>query len=486
MSVPFRIHPDNPKIFEFRRKPQVLITATEHYGAVINRRFRFERYLADAAEKCHTLTRLFVLFRKLQTSINPYSTCKPESPDYISPFKRVGPENALDGEPKYDLSQWNDEFFNRLHRFLSLASDYGVIVEVVLLSNTYADNVWALNPLHPKNNINGLEEFPWPDYMSLRHPEVFKWQSAHVRKIVQETNKYDNIFYEICNEPGSMPPEFPTHPTTADVDEWQTAIAEVIRETEKSLPNKHLIAGQEAYTWFFTQAADKSFGDFPIDIVNIHPLPDITFGGKSYHMGDFMSKQLHLRELRDFAQATYDQSKPLNYDEDNIATEYKDYDGWTIHRKRAWTTMFCGAHYDMIDFSIWPYLETGTPDSQKHIRTWMKHLSQFIHSVDLVNARPLVGWLRGKPEHVVESAFGVSGSDYCIYLADGRELNEPGAGEPIRGRLEFDLPEREFQISCFSPETGLYSPGMGLQGGGNHSLEIPAFQHDLVVRMKRV
>ena len=408
MPNPIRIHPDNPKIFEFRGKPRMLITATEHYGAVLNRPFRFERYLADAAEKCHTLTRLFMLFRELQTSINPYSTCKPESPDYISPFKRVGPEKARDGEPKYDLSQWNDEFFDRLHGFLSLASDYGIIVEIVLPSNTYADNVWELNPLHPKNNINGVAEFPWPDYLSLRQPTLFKWQSAHVRKIVQETNKYDNIFYEICNEPGGGHPSQSTNPTTADVDEWQAEIANIIRETEKNLPNKHLIAAQEAFTWSpFTQPSDKSFGDFPIDIVNMHPLPNTTFGGKSYHMGQFMSKQLHLRELRDFALDTHNQSKPLNYDEDNIATEYKDYDAWTIHRKRAWTTLFCGAHYDMIDFSIWPYLETGTPDSQKHIRTWMRHLSEFIHSVDLVNTRPLVGWLRGKPEHVVESAFGV-------------------------------------------------------------------------------
>ncbi|MBI4028373.1 MAG: hypothetical protein HY360_25535 [Verrucomicrobia bacterium] len=146
MNTPIRIHPKNPKIFEFRGKPRVLICATEHYGAVMNRPFDFERYLADAAEKGQTLTRLFTLFRELQSAVNPYSTCKPESPDYIAPFRRVGPKRALDGEPQYDLGQWNPEFFERLHRFLSLASDYGIVVEVVLLSNTYAEPVWALNP----------------------------------------------------------------------------------------------------------------------------------------------------------------------------------------------------------------------------------------------------------------------------------------------------------------------------------------------------
>ncbi len=96
MFQPVQIHPENPKLFEFRGKPLVLITATEHYGAVMNRPFRFDRYLTDTAERGLTLTRLFTLFRELQSAANPYSTCKPESPDYIAPFERVGPGTALD------------------------------------------------------------------------------------------------------------------------------------------------------------------------------------------------------------------------------------------------------------------------------------------------------------------------------------------------------------------------------------------------------
>ncbi|MDP4130521.1 MAG: DUF6298 domain-containing protein, partial [Bacteroidota bacterium] len=139
--VPVRVHPDNPKCFLFRGKPMVFLTATEHYGSVMNRPFRFDRYLADAAAKGIAYTRLFLLFRELQSATNPYSTCKPESPDYISPFLRTGPGKALDGEPRYDLDQWNPEFFSRLQKFLDLASHYGIVVEITLLSNTYDPDV---------------------------------------------------------------------------------------------------------------------------------------------------------------------------------------------------------------------------------------------------------------------------------------------------------------------------------------------------------
>jgi hypothetical protein len=71
----------------------------------MNRPFDFEKYLDDAALHKITLTRTFLLFRELQNARNPSSPCKPESPDYIAPFPRTGPGNALDGEPIYDLDQ---------------------------------------------------------------------------------------------------------------------------------------------------------------------------------------------------------------------------------------------------------------------------------------------------------------------------------------------------------------------------------------------
>lgn len=486
-APPIRIHPANNRIFEFRGKPLVLVCATEHYGAVMNRPFDFAKYIADAAEKKQTLTRLFVLFRELQGPTNPYSTCKPESPDYISPFMRTGPGNALDGQPKYDLDRWNPEFFDRLHRFLSLASEYGIVVEVTLLSNTYNAQMWSLNPLHADNNVNGLESLHWTEYNTMRHPRLFARQVAHVRKIVEETKRYDNIIYEICNEPGGNAPGGERHPSPAEIDEWQMAIAAVIREAEAGAAHPHLIAGQEAFTYEpWEQSSDKSFRELAIDIVNMHPLPNTTYGGRGYHMGEFMAKQLKLRELRDYCLATRNERKPLNFDEDNAATQYKDPEGWTIHRKRAWTTLLCGCHYDMIDFSIINYLEAGTPASQRHIRFWMKILSEFIHTVDLVRAKPAVGLLTELPAHLVESVLAVEAEDYCIYLADEREREDAGCGSPIGGSIKLDLPAKSYLVSFFSPATGLYSPSLAIEGGGETNVNVPEFVHDIVVRITKV
>ncbi len=486
MNRAIRVHPAQPKCFEFRDKPLALVTATEHYGAVMNRPFRYERYLADAAEKHMTLTRLFCLFRELQSAVNPYSTCKPESPDYIAPFPRTGSGRAHDGEPKFDLDRWNAEYFDRLHGFLSLASDYGIVVEIVLLSNTYEPRIWSLNPLHAGNNVNGLPEIPWTDYTTMRHAAIFERQRAHVRKIIEETNRYDNIIYEICNEPGGGFPGVEGAPSPAEVDTWQAALAALIRETERSLPNQHLIAGHEAFTYQpWSHPADASFREAWFDVVNIHPLPGIGYRGTRYDMGEFMSKQLCLRPFRDFCLDTYAEGKPLNYDEDNVASQYKDVEGWTIHRKRAWTALLNGAHYDYIDFSIVNYCETGTPQSRQAIRSWMSHLSQCIHSIDLVRARPMRNGLREQPAHTCESMLAIEGEDYFIYLADERERTDPDAGSTLQGRVVVDLPEGAYLLAAFSPAAGQYSPWRSLAGGAGASFLTPEFEHDLAIRIRR-
>lgn len=485
MSTPVSIHPQNSKLFLFRDKPRVLLTATEHYGAVMNRPFNMARYLADAAENGMTMTRLFMLFREQQSSLNPYSTCKPESTDYIAPFMRVGPGNASDWLPRYDLDRWNPEFFQRLHMFLGLASEYGIIVEVTLLSNTYGEGVWALNPLHHANNINDLPQIAWAEYMSLRHPRVVAYQLAHVRKIVTEINRYDNVIIEVCNEPGGFTQDA-RYPTPDEVNAWQKVLIETIRETEGGLPNQHLISGQEAFTYDpFIQSSDTTFGEMGFDIVNMHPLPGTTYRGTAYDMGTFMSAQLNLRALRDFALASYDEPKPLNYDEDNCATRFRDVMGWTIHRKRAWVSLFSGAHYDMIDFSIQNYLETGTPESNRLLRSWFCNLSRFIHRMDLGRCRPLTGLLRTQPEHTLEACYGIPGSDYAIYLADARESDEPGAGGPIAGEISLELLPGEYRMYCYSPATGASSPGIWFKTEGLTRLAVPEFEQDIVVRIAR-
>jgi len=309
-------------------------------------------------------------------------------------------------------------------------------------------------------------------------------QKAYARKIVEETSEFDNLYYEICNEPAGNVPISTV--TTADVEAWQAEMGAVIRGELARLGRKHLVFGTPVFdVAAMSQPCEASFRGKVLDAVNLHPNTFMRYRDRNYRMGDFMSKQLTLFEVRDFCVDTYGEPKPLVLDEDNAAAMYRDLEGWTIHRKRAWAALVSGAHYDFIDFSINVGHEAGTRASSRAIRSWFKHLSRFMSSFDFIHARPGVRWTRCAPRPLLVCTLAVEGKDYLAYLGDGRELSDPGAGKPISGKIELDLPQGKFEVMLYSPVTGEYSPSVYVDGG-RQNFELLPFEHDVVIRAKRV
>jgi hypothetical protein len=93
--------------------------------------------------------------------------------------------------------------------------------------------------------------------------------------------------------------------------------------------------------------------------------------------------------------------------------------------------------------------------------------------------------VREYPQHTLPSVLAVEGEDYNIYLPDCREWGAPGAGEAIRGEVVCDFPEGDYEVVCYSPITGLYSPWSPLRGGRNTRLFVPQFNHDIVLRIQK-
>ena len=93
------------------------------------------------------------------------------------------------------------------------------------------------------------------------------------------------------------------------------------------------------------------------------------------------------------------------------------------------------------------------------------------------------GLLRLQPDHALECVFGVRGEDYCVYLADEREIGEAGHGEALGGDIRLDLPPGPYRFACFSPVTGQYSPWLPMAGGPDTPFTVPEFVHDIAVRI---
>ena len=477
-------HPENSRYLLYKGKPLVLITATEHYGAVINRNFDYVRYLEDAADKKATLSRCFLLFRELEgVPLNPHSPCKPTPGEYVAPFLRTGPGYATDGFLKFDLDQWDAEYFERLHGFLVEAARRDVIVELTLFSNTYSDRVWNLNPLNAKNNVNGVGDIAWQSYNSMQDAALFERQEAYVRKVVREVNEHDCFYFEVCNEPFG---DHPGHVTAGEVEAWQDAIREIVIDEEAKLPKRHMVFQVPVERGGRTDGPlDHLADEETIDGINFHDYQKLTYRGVVIPpMGRFMQRDLNLGRILYLWTTCHSTGKALVFDEDNSCTNGLDEESWTIHRKRAWAVVCSGGHYDMIDFSIQASgQEAGTPASRAHIRIWLKHLSTFIHGVDFVHATPVRDFCSQLPEDTIAATLANPGREYVIYVADRREIDHPDHGQPCGGTLGFSLPAGSYGARLYNPTAGTYTGPVTRLDGGDVLFSLASFTHDIVVHV---
>ncbi len=229
-----QLDPENPHYFLFRGHPTVLVTSGEHYGAVINRAFDYVLYLDELQRNHLNLTRLWVgPYRESDSDFSiADNTLAPLPGAFIPPWARSQTPGASDHGNRFDLSHWNPDYFQRLVNFVAAAQKRGIVVEVNLFCPYYDDSMWKNSPLYIANNVSGIGDVPRTEVLTLRHPDLMAVEDRMVRKIVAELNHFDNVYYEICNEPyfGGV---------TLD---WQRHISGVIAEQETKLPVRHLIS----------------------------------------------------------------------------------------------------------------------------------------------------------------------------------------------------------------------------------------------------
>ncbi len=155
---PLRLLPENTHYLQWRGKPTVLITSGEHYGAVLNSAFDYEKYLTKLESLGFNLTRTFSgAYCEPPGAFNiQHNTLAPKRGDLICPWARSKTVGYPNGGNKFDLEKWGPAYFKRLRDFVSQASRRGVVVELVLFCPFYKDSMWELSPMNAANNVNGV------------------------------------------------------------------------------------------------------------------------------------------------------------------------------------------------------------------------------------------------------------------------------------------------------------------------------------------
>ena len=232
-----------------------MITSDHHYGAIIDQDFDFVKYLKFLADNKMNLTRIYPggMFEPADKYLkgNPLG---PRPGRQLLPWARseqtgANPSLAEPGQPsfKYDLDTWNPLYFERLKAFVELAGKYDIIVEVPFFNGMYAD-CWPLMAMYHGNNIQNAGQFEAEDCglfttMDDRNKAVAKYQKAYIQKIVRELNNYDNVIYDICDEPSlqGLPDGSIIVHQDSIIIPWIMEMKEAFLQAESPLPRKHLL-----------------------------------------------------------------------------------------------------------------------------------------------------------------------------------------------------------------------------------------------------
>jgi hypothetical protein len=263
---PLRRHSTNPRYFTDDSGQAIYLTGS-HTWAVLQdmwlegtprRNMDYDGFLRMLEDNGHNFLRFW-------SWMHPKNAGWSATPTFFDPqpFARTGPGPANDGQPRFDLSVWNDAYFARLRERVEAAGQRGIYVGVMLFeawtikTAKPSTDPWPYHPMHPANNVNGVTDNPvidngraW-DLFSLNCPQLLEWQKRYVQKVVETLNDLDHVLFEICNEVPHRP----------EAMAWQDHLCAFIQEQERSQPKQHPVGitaegGEQDNAELFATCAD--------------------------------------------------------------------------------------------------------------------------------------------------------------------------------------------------------------------------------------
>ncbi|MFZ5831226.1 MAG: DUF6298 domain-containing protein [Planctomycetota bacterium] len=427
INGPLRRHPQNGRYFTDASGRAILLTGSHTWNNLVDMgpsdpppAFDFAEYLDWMSDHSHNFFRLWAWeLTNWDTRGNrePNAQVHSVAPQ---PWKRAGPEKALDGKPTFDLTQFNEEYFNRLKERVQAARERGIYASVMLFEGwglQFSPDAWEHHPFHPANNVNGINGDLDGDGRGLevhtaRSREITELQKAYVRKVIDTVNPFDNVLYEISNE---------NHPPST---EWQYDMIRFIQEVEQSKPKQHPVG----MTFQFKGGSNQTLFDSPADWIS--PNPE---GG-----------------YRDDPPAA-DGSKVIITDTDHL---------WGIggNAEWVWKSLLRGLNPIFMDPYDGSVLTKGFgSDKADPIRQAMGHALKWSRRVDLARLQP-AGELASS-----KYCLANEGKEYLVYLPAGSR------------EVDVTLPEGKFSYLWFDTGSGEESkPDRFTHPGGAKSFTAPS------------
>jgi hypothetical protein len=211
ITAPLRALSNNPNYFTYGSGKAVYLTGSHTWNNFQDwgtdgspEPFDFTAYVKMLVTHDHNFTLLWQTelpaFRGLptQTSNSPDFTVTPQ------PWQRTGPGNGSDGKLKFDLTKFNQAYFDRLRDRVQRLNSAGIYAGVYLFSGE-----WLLRfrfsgdgyPFTGSNNVNGIDDGGGIGSVTMSETNaITSVQDAFVIKVIDTLNDLPNILWIVSQE----------------------------------------------------------------------------------------------------------------------------------------------------------------------------------------------------------------------------------------------------------------------------------------------
>jgi hypothetical protein len=450
---PLRVDPGNPRYFADGSGNAIYLTGSHTWNNLQNwsdsshPELDYAGFLRLLRGRNHNFMRLWLWE---MAAWAPWTTEKVQFDPL--PYLRPGPGTALDGEPKFDLTQFNQQYFDHLRSRVSAARDHGVYVAVMLFQGwsvgkepNLPGNPWRGHPFHRENNLNGIDgdlngDDEGKETHTLQLAAITALQERYVRKVVDTLNHLDNVLWEISNESDSRSKE------------WQYHMIRFIKSYEADKPKQH-----------------------PVGMTVPHP------GGTNADLfespADWISPSGGSGDDYQENPPSADGRKVIIADTDHL---------WGVGGDRAWvwksfTRGLNPIFMDPVDDPKW-----------ESARRAMGHTLAYANRMSLAAMTPR--------DNLASSGYCLAnpGEEYLVYLPfDAHWLESARFIHRFKGPIRnfrrlfkravtVDLSDAsaEFRVEWFNPSSGGITGGTPVKGGVSHSFTAP-FKGDAVLYIRK-
>jgi hypothetical protein len=240
ITIPLKVLSSNPNYFTDGTGKAVYLTGSHTWNTLQDwgthdsiRSLDFTAFVNMLAGHRHNFTLLWTTelptFRGLPTTAG-------SSPDFsVTPFpwQRTGPGNASDGKLKFDLTKYNQPYFDRLRSRVKQLNAAGIYAGVYLFSGEWLLRFRFLGDGYPftgSNNVNGIDDGGGKGSVTMNKPDaITAIQDAYVKKVVSTLNDLPNVLWIVSQEA----PE--------NSRWWNSHMIAFVRACESGKPFKHPI-----------------------------------------------------------------------------------------------------------------------------------------------------------------------------------------------------------------------------------------------------